>query len=523
MPPLRLLAGSFLALSLLAGCTPAPVPDADDAPPGPSPRRLVVPEPAVPGGTLTLQLASGPAFTAATTGKLILADDADTLPLEVVARQPGQITFAWPVTACGRFRLGLGDDGQLPAVAPIEVEVEVTDGCVPPPVLTAVRPAVVRTAAGRWTTVHLEGRNLEAGDRVTLEHPGDPRIAPAGLGLRYLSAERLALEVPAELRCADWLVTVERPGIVTPPARATLDWCPMNTLNVLSYNVAMVPAVGLPWLQPWLPFPTAACEPLCWTKGERAPALAGHPALLGFDVVVLQELFSRAHRRTILDGLRRAPAGYPEAGRMVPGNWPFAGGGVVILSRWPIEAEARERFAACAGGIRDTALASRNDCLANKGVVYAAIRKAGRRYHIFGTHLDAGQGPADHGARELQLQALAAFIQRQRIPATEPVIIAGDLNIERFDPTQRRRLGEVLKAAYGPFSGCSPAPHPTTPAGSGLDYVLYSQSHLLPLGAETGASDANAATSRIICPTTAGQNLSDHYAVLGSFVFPPQP
>jgi endonuclease/exonuclease/phosphatase family metal-dependent hydrolase len=271
----------------------------------------------------------------------------------------------------------------------------------------------------------------------------------------------LALDVPAKLRCGDWQVSLERPGTVTQPARQTLHWCPENVLNVLTYNVALVPAVGLPWLQPWLPFPTAVCGLLCWTKDARATALAGHPDLLGYDVLVLQELFSRPHRRAIVDGLARAPVSYDWVSRMVAADWPFAGGGVTILSRWPIEADAVQPFTHCAGGIRDTVEATRNDCLAKKGVVHAVIRKGARRYHVFATHLDAGRGAADRAAREQQLRAIADFVRNQGIPADEPVIIADDLNTERFDPEAERRLGEILRARYGAFTGCSPAPlHP---------------------------------------------------------------
>jgi endonuclease/exonuclease/phosphatase family metal-dependent hydrolase len=156
----------------------------------------------------------------------------------------------------------------------------------------------------------------------------------------------------------------------------------------------------------------------------------------------------------------------------------------MILSRWPIDALAMQRFTHCAGGIRDTVEATRNDCLAGKGVVSPAVRSGNRRYHVLGTHLDAGHSAADRAAREQQLRTLAAFVRSRTIPADEAVIIAGDLNIERFDPAAARRLGEVLHAAYGPFSGCSPAPlYPTTPAGDSLD-------------------------------------LSDHYAVVGLLVFP---
>lgn len=522
-----LLAG-LLAGAALAGCLPHATPGAGEpgSPEvGASHRSVVLTGPVVPGTTLALRLARGAVFTAATRVELTVAGRAEARPIEVLERSGDRLAIAWPMTTCGRFELRVGDPAQ-PTEATAKIPVLVTTGCAPAPELSALRPARVDEVTGRWTGVVLEGRHLAPGDRVSLVHRGDPRIEPADVRHRFLSPDRLVLHLPAELRCGDWQVSVDRPGLVTRPARATLHWCPMNVLNVLSYNVAMVPAVGLPWLQPWLPFPTAACEPLCWTKDTRAAALADHPDLLGHDVVVLQELFSRAHRRTIVDGLRQTPAGYPEASRMVPGDWPFAGGGVVILSRWPIEAEALEPFTHCAGSISDTTEATRNDCLAKKGVAHAAIRKGTRLFHVFATHLDAGRGAADRAAREQQLHAIAAFVRNRDIPADEPVIIAGDLNTERFDPAAERRLGEILHASYGAFAGCSPAPlHPTTPAGGGLDYVLYSTRHLEPLDARGDASGERVptASSHVVCPKSDGLDLSDHYAVLGSFVFPAWP
>ena len=98
--------------------------------------------------------------------------------------------------------------------------------------------------------------------------------------------------------------------------------------------------------------------------------------------------------------------------------------------------------------------------------------------------------------------------------------------VELGEQLVERLLGEVLDAAYGPFSGCSAAPlHPTTPAGGGLDYVLYSTRHLEPRRTRSEASGeiAPTASSRVVCPRSDDLDLSDHYAVLGSFVFPASP
>lgn len=106
-------------------------------------------------------------------------------------------------------------------------------------------------------------------------------------------------------------------------------------------------------------------------------------------------------------------------------NSPFVtSGGVKIVSKYPIIAKMGRVFQA---SNPDTW-----DYRANKGAVYARIQKStGLTYSIFGTHLQADEsGKPGHSFRMQQLQELKDWIQRLNLGADEPIIIAGDLNVE---------------------------------------------------------------------------------------------
>jgi endonuclease/exonuclease/phosphatase family metal-dependent hydrolase len=259
------------------------------------------------------------------------------------------------------------------------------------------------------------------------------------------------------------------------------------TLDVLTCNVFMPPIVA----------PDMA---------ERAAQLS--KPLKGHDVVLLQEAYSDGARETLLAGLAHD---YPYQSRVLGRDSGFRqDGGVAIVSRWPIEREFQLPFGALCGG---------SDCLADKGVLYARINKAGRRAHVFATHLQSGGG---NGAiRKKQLQRLRNLIDAMRLPANEPVLIGGDLNVDRLGDTSGgfAMLARVLDARHPDAPSNEPHrptfdPAHNTLASGGkrakyLDYVLYSERHLRPF----------MAFNRVRELAAAGESLSDHFAVHGRFVF----
>jgi endonuclease/exonuclease/phosphatase family metal-dependent hydrolase len=313
--------------------------------------------------------------------------------------------------------------------------------------------------------------------------------------------------------------------------------CPNHVLKVLSYNIAMLPAA-------------VVCERMCKTKDTRAPLIASHPFLRDHDVVILQEAFTDDHRNSILKELQ---SDYPYWTRILgKDRGAEQDGGVIILSKWPIDCPAtdfpvgagragvpsnacggeRRNIAGvdimlpifpgeqrlyesrCAGNLATEAAKRAGifddpgvdmDCLADKGVLYARINKDGKRYHLFGTHLDSGAGEADAEARRLQLGIIQDFVDELTAQGVvvddEPVIIGGDFNIALGSAEYLDSLLAELKVTL-PAIGQD---HPNR-----IDYVFHSRTHLVP------GRSMNEVLS--VWHGDFGQ-LSDHDAILGSFDF----
>jgi endonuclease/exonuclease/phosphatase family metal-dependent hydrolase len=282
------------------------------------------------------------------------------------------------------------------------------------------------------------------------------------------------------------LVLLTTAGVsATQPPRD--DGAPLTTLDVLTFNA---------FLRPFLPE----------NQNERMELMAGE--LAGYDVLLLQELFSDWHRKKLL---RALGADYPYQSRVLGRDRGLGqDGGVVIVSKWPIELEFQRLFGALCEG---------KDCFAEKGVLYARINKQGRRFHLFATHLQSGADNAE--LRAEQLASIKDLIDRMRLPADEPVLIGGDLNVDRLADEQTgafTAMARLLGAAHPPppadgprRPSFDPEQNPLADGGRAqyLDYVLYSEDHLRP----TSAFNA-------VTPIAAqGRPLSDHFAVHGRFVF----
>lgn len=234
---------------------------------------------------------------------------------------------------------------------------------------------------------------------------------------------------------------------------------------------------------------------------ERAQAMPAQ--LTGRDVLVLQELFSVPHREQLLKALashyayHSAPLGADE---FLSHN-----GGVMILSQWPITQEARLLFADCEGP----------DCLVKKGAVYVRLDHAGMPVHVFGLHLQAERTAS--AVRHAQLAQLQQFIRAQNIPATEPVIVTGDFNIDYYtDATDGEYSGllqtlELLLPNDQKISSYDSASNSllTEPYHERLDYILLSAVHRQP----------QQANSRVIWIRNQGLDLSDHHGIEGQLRF----
>ncbi len=181
-----------------------------------------------------------------------------------------------------------------------------------------------------------------------------------------------------------------------------------NELSVLNYNTQL------------LPFYTGVVDKLN-QPGIRAQLIPYR--IPEDDVVVFEELFDKAHR--VMVKILMENRGYEYHTEVIgEGTHNVLTGGVMIFSKWPIENTDAVVYPNCHGV----------DCLADKGVAYVDINKLGKHYHLFATHLQADDDDASVKVRSQQLQTIHDFITSHGISPTEPVLLAGDLNIDLFSP-----------------------------------------------------------------------------------------
>lgn len=271
-----------------------------------------------------------------------------------------------------------------------------------------------------------------------------------------------------------------------------------DALNVLAYNIYMRPTS-------------------LFANGQRIRAGLLPPRLRGYDVLIFSEAFDDDVRALLLQGLR---AEYPHATRILGSDRVLEqDGGVVIVSRWPIEAQDQRLYGDVCGGF---------DCQSDKGVLYARINKGGRRYHVFGSHTQADPTPESAQVRARQFDIIKRFVDVKAIPRREAVIIGGDLNVDksRFPAEvsdMLRRLDAEHPRQIGHRYSFDPATNGLAERGAPseyLDYVLFSRGHRRP---RTAFNEV-----RMIRSTEPWRqyvwedlfwDLSDHYAVYGRLEF----
>lgn len=306
-----------------------------------------------------------------------------------------------------------------------------------------------------------------------------------------------------------------------------------NKINVLAYNVQLLDAPG------------KGSAPGRPTRAKLIPDF-----VKAYDVVVFSEAFDEDARKFLMEGLKRVgfvnstcilgsglhqerpinqkqgkaynqpaiinfqspdsfkgKALYAYSGtRELPGI-PGAraslkkDGGVLIVSKYPIVKTKEYIYSAPPLGTIHLTTDINWDWMANKGVLYAQIIKDNRPYHIFGTHTQAQyKKMTDAMKKELkqtginQIKQMAAFIKDQHIPNTDPVIMAGDFNINQFREDQRdmyQTLKSQLNALVPELVGkqnssgndMSGKPSTITTTPSRIDYVLVHQNYAKPVKA----------------------------------------
>jgi hypothetical protein len=275
---------------------------------------------------------------------------------------------------------------------------------------------------------------------------------------------------------------------------AETDFQNPNVLNALFYNVQMI-TFGVSGM-------AQANE-----RGALLPAQISEFQ----DVVVFSEVFDDAAREDHFVPAMEA-AGFPYRTAILnepSGIIPFpVNGGVMTFSRWPIEVEAEIDFEECGQAAQD--------CLSNKGIKYARINKLGKRYHIFGTHMDAGSAEDDIFARRTQMAEMREFIANVNIPAHEPVIFGGDFNTDPVDGNNDYQafldsINPILPQHIGFWES-----NFNDGFGDIIDHAWGDRTHLVPTSATN-----EVITVRSLDPVLWDiSEFSDHRAVLGRFTYP---
>lgn len=141
------------------------------------------------------------------------------------------------------------------------------------------------------------------------------------------------------------------------------------------------------------------------------------------DIIVLCELIDPINSSRVLS--RLGEYGWVYQSKPLPKNvynLQLLSGGVYIVSRYAIHACHTHVFRSCTG----------SDSYVSKGIVYCEIVKNRQKIHVFATHLQAWDNLVGRTIRCAQAQEFIDF--RDRIVPNRhwPMILCGDLNMDRY-------------------------------------------------------------------------------------------
>jgi endonuclease/exonuclease/phosphatase family metal-dependent hydrolase len=275
-------------------------------------------------------------------------------------------------------------------------------------------------------------------------------------------------------------------------------------------------------------------------RAERViDALSMHLKEHDVDAVCVQELIPTAYDVVVSQALY--DLGYQWKTRQIPDALSLHGG-IVIYSRHIITQQAQYSF----GGQCQAA-----DCFASKGAVYARIKKEGQIVNVICTHLQHVPKLGTSPQRKRQVEIVAEMIEALNLPQEEPLLMAGDLNMDytaqhselsaaldqwkmniperhvssakyTIDPKNNILVGSDLPEEYG----CAEEYYRTLQCKNcpaiWVDYTLYSRNHLEPTDSWMKCVRVKASPFRM--PIRMGQevistDVSDHYPVIGHFEF----
>lgn len=265
------------------------------------------------------------------------------------------------------------------------------------------------------------------------------------IALSALGALQFEAQAPARL-------TV-RPAAAAPlPAAPQRLDAPPTHVRALTYNVFLRP------------------PPVNWADRNECRARALGRALAAestpHDVLVFNESFEHDAVAALANSLRER---FPHQVLSQPAASGLrVNGGVSLLSPHPIEQWRAVPFDDCIG--------KWNDCLANKGFVWALLDLGDNlKLNVLATHLNSGGGYKARRVRRKQLAQIRDFMHAQPSTARWPTLLLGDLNINglRYEArypdsdalTEYARamalLGNTCQACKDESCRATCNPHPT--------------------------------------------------------------
>ena len=263
-----------------------------------------------------------------------------------------------------------------------------------------------------------------------------------------------------------------------------------------------------------------------WAQDVRGGLIGSAPYVAGHDVVVFQELFDNSASDILMGKLQGYPYRTPVVGRSKSGWDETQGdysvfapedGGVGIVSRWPITKKVQYIYDDGCG----------TDAASQKGFAYVRLNVNGSPVHVIGTHTQADDSLCSSGeAAEIragQLREMRNFVDGLHIPADEPVMYAGDFNIDRYGPEYQNML-QTLSADAPAYDGVAWTMDPQTndvaherypdDPRQWLDYVLFDNRHAHPAAWRNTGLDVSSPPWTL--DGTTYNRYSDHYPVQGS-------
>ncbi|EJO68053.1 sphingomyelin phosphodiesterase [Leptospira kirschneri] len=263
----------------------------------------------------------------------------------------------------------------------------------------------------------------------------------------------------------------------------------------------------------------------------RAQRIASSNYIKKQDIIVFEGLFHYDARKILLEKIRSEYPYQTDVVGSTKNGWNttfgaftnhlMKDGGVIIVSKWPIEEKIQYIF---------NNLSCGQDQYYNKGFAYVKINKNGKKFHVIGTQLQARESDCFNSGetiRKLQIKNIKDFIYSKNIPKDETVLIAGDLNVvkgsnEYFDMISRLNVNEP-KYVGVPFTldtktNAIASYYYENQEPIYLDYIFVSKSHAQPSVWQNLAYDPISSTTWKRSDGYTSYEFSDRYPVYG-FVY----